>query len=264
MRAASTKVEDRSRSRRGERPGHVRRRRRQGVEERGRGRTPSSTGWPGPTPGDPAASSGSCRPETMTAGHRSPVDPAVARLRSALLGAVPRRCRSPLLVAARWSSAARWRRRSAQRRRPGCSDAEPGHDRDQPGPDGRARHAARPRPGAPAVPRRLAARDDRRPADRPAAVGRGARAAARLRAARHARRAARRRSASSCRSRRVAVVLAQTFVSAPFFIRSARAGFARRRSRLEDAARVDGASERQLFRAITAAARRAGAGGRAS
>lgn len=49
----------------------------------------------------------------------------------------------------------------------------------------------------------------------------------------------------------VAVILAQTFVSAPFFIRSARTGFAGVDRDLEDAARVDGASERQLFRAIT-------------
>ena len=49
----------------------------------------------------------------------------------------------------------------------------------------------------------------------------------------------------------VAVVLAQTFVSAPFFIRSARTGIASVERDLEDAARVDGASERQLFRAIT-------------
>ena len=49
-----------------------------------------------------------------------------------------------------------------------------------------------------------------------------------------------------------AVVIAQTFVSAPFFIRSARAGFAAVDRDLEDAARTDGASERQLFRAITA------------
>ena len=48
-----------------------------------------------------------------------------------------------------------------------------------------------------------------------------------------------------------AVILAQTFVSAPFFIRSARAGIAAVERDLEDAARVDGASERQLFRAIT-------------
>jgi molybdate transport system permease protein len=49
----------------------------------------------------------------------------------------------------------------------------------------------------------------------------------------------------------IAVILAQTFVSAPFFIRSARAGIAQVDSDLEDAARVDGATERQLFRTIT-------------
>ncbi len=49
----------------------------------------------------------------------------------------------------------------------------------------------------------------------------------------------------------VAVILAQTFVSAPFFIRSARAGFAAVDRDLEDAARVDGASDRQLFRSVT-------------
>jgi molybdate transport system permease protein len=49
----------------------------------------------------------------------------------------------------------------------------------------------------------------------------------------------------------IAVVLAQTFVSAPFFIRSARAGLVGVDRDLEDAARVDGASERQLFRRIT-------------
>ncbi|MEJ7748661.1 MAG: ABC transporter permease [Candidatus Limnocylindrales bacterium] len=48
-----------------------------------------------------------------------------------------------------------------------------------------------------------------------------------------------------------AVILAQTFVSAPFFIRSARTGIASVDRDLEDAARVDGASERQLFRTIT-------------
>ena len=48
-----------------------------------------------------------------------------------------------------------------------------------------------------------------------------------------------------------AVILAQTFVSAPFFIRSARTGIASIDRDLEDAARVDGASEWQLFRAIT-------------
>lgn len=49
----------------------------------------------------------------------------------------------------------------------------------------------------------------------------------------------------------LAVILAQTFVSAPFFIRSARTGIAGVDRDLEDAARVDGASESQLFRAIT-------------
>ena len=49
----------------------------------------------------------------------------------------------------------------------------------------------------------------------------------------------------------VAVILAQVFVSAPFFIRSARTGIAGVNRDLEDAARVDGASERQLFRTIT-------------
>lgn len=49
----------------------------------------------------------------------------------------------------------------------------------------------------------------------------------------------------------VAVILAQVFVSAPFFIRSARTGIAAVDHDLEDAARVDGASERQLFRMIT-------------
>jgi molybdate transport system permease protein len=49
----------------------------------------------------------------------------------------------------------------------------------------------------------------------------------------------------------IAVVLAQTFVSAPFFIRSARSGIASVDRDLEDAARVDGASEPQVFRSIT-------------
>ena len=49
----------------------------------------------------------------------------------------------------------------------------------------------------------------------------------------------------------VAVILAQTFVSAPFFVRSARAGIAAVDRDLEDAARVDGASERQVFRNVT-------------
>jgi molybdate transport system permease protein len=49
----------------------------------------------------------------------------------------------------------------------------------------------------------------------------------------------------------LAVIIAQTFVSAPFFIRSARTAFGGVDRDLEDAARVDGASERRLFRAIT-------------
>jgi molybdate transport system permease protein len=49
----------------------------------------------------------------------------------------------------------------------------------------------------------------------------------------------------------VAVVLAQTFVAAPFFVRSARTGLAGVDRDLEDAARVDGASEAQLFRRVT-------------
>jgi molybdate transport system permease protein len=49
----------------------------------------------------------------------------------------------------------------------------------------------------------------------------------------------------------VAVILAMVFVSAPFFVRSARAGIAGVDRDLEDAARVDGATEPQLFRSIT-------------
>ena len=49
-----------------------------------------------------------------------------------------------------------------------------------------------------------------------------------------------------------AVVLAQTFVAAPFFVRSARAGIAGVDRDTEDAARVDGASERHVFQLVTA------------
>ena len=49
----------------------------------------------------------------------------------------------------------------------------------------------------------------------------------------------------------IAVILAMVFVSAPFFIRSARNGIAGVDRDLEDAARVDGATERQLFRSVT-------------
>jgi molybdate transport system permease protein len=49
----------------------------------------------------------------------------------------------------------------------------------------------------------------------------------------------------------LAVVLAQTFVSAPLFIRAARAGFAEVDREVEDAARVTGASELEVFRHVT-------------
>lgn len=48
-----------------------------------------------------------------------------------------------------------------------------------------------------------------------------------------------------------AVVLAQFFVAAPFFIRAARTGFASVQPEIEDAARVDGAAERGVFRFVT-------------
>ncbi len=49
----------------------------------------------------------------------------------------------------------------------------------------------------------------------------------------------------------IAVIIAETFVAAPFFIRSARVGIAGVDREIEDAARMDGASERQVFRAMT-------------
>lgn len=49
----------------------------------------------------------------------------------------------------------------------------------------------------------------------------------------------------------VAVVLAQVFVAAPFYIRSARAGFASVDRDLEDAARVDGADEPSVVLHVT-------------
>ena len=49
----------------------------------------------------------------------------------------------------------------------------------------------------------------------------------------------------------LAVILAQTFVAAPFFIRSARAGIAAVDRDTEDAARVDGAGELDVFRWVT-------------
>jgi molybdate transport system permease protein len=50
----------------------------------------------------------------------------------------------------------------------------------------------------------------------------------------------------------IAVVIAQTFVSAPFFVRAAKAGIAGVDRDMEDAARVDGASELRLFWSVTA------------
>jgi molybdate transport system permease protein len=47
-----------------------------------------------------------------------------------------------------------------------------------------------------------------------------------------------------------AVVIAQTFVSAPLFVRSARVGFAEIDRRLEEAATVEGANEWQVFRYV--------------
>lgn len=49
----------------------------------------------------------------------------------------------------------------------------------------------------------------------------------------------------------LAVVLAQTFVSAPFFVRSARGAFATMHRDLEDAARMDGGGEWAVFRRVT-------------
>jgi len=49
----------------------------------------------------------------------------------------------------------------------------------------------------------------------------------------------------------LAVILAQTFVAAPFYIRSARAGIGAVDRDLEDAARVDGAGGWSLFRHVT-------------
>jgi molybdate transport system permease protein len=48
-----------------------------------------------------------------------------------------------------------------------------------------------------------------------------------------------------------AVVIAQMFVSAPFFIRAARAGFLGVEREIEDAARVDGATDRQVAWSVT-------------
>jgi molybdate transport system permease protein len=47
-----------------------------------------------------------------------------------------------------------------------------------------------------------------------------------------------------------AVVIAQTFVSSPLFVRSARVGFAEIDGQIEEAATVEGASEWQMFRFV--------------
>ncbi len=49
-----------------------------------------------------------------------------------------------------------------------------------------------------------------------------------------------------------AVVLASFFVAAPFFVRAARSGFLAVPRELEEAARVEGATEREVFRFVTA------------
>ena len=49
-----------------------------------------------------------------------------------------------------------------------------------------------------------------------------------------------------------AVVMAQTFVSAPFYVRAARAGFAAVPAEMEDAARIDGAGELAVLRHVSA------------
>lgn len=49
----------------------------------------------------------------------------------------------------------------------------------------------------------------------------------------------------------IAVVMAQTFVAAPFYIKAAAAGFASVEPELEQAAAIDGASSWRIFRAIT-------------
>jgi molybdate transport system permease protein len=48
-----------------------------------------------------------------------------------------------------------------------------------------------------------------------------------------------------------AVVLASLFVAAPFYVRAARSGFLAVPRELEEAARVEGANERQVFRFVT-------------
>ena len=89
-----------------------------------------------------------------------------------------------------------------------------------------ARPAARVRAGAPPVPRQVAGRGGRRPADRPAAVGRRPRRCCSCSAGAGCSAAPLDAVGISIPFTTIAVVLAQTFVSAPFFIRSARTGLA--------------------------------------
>ena len=135
--------------------------------------------------------------------------------------------------------------------RPRRPVAEPRHDGDQPGHHCRPRPAARVRARPPPVPGQGLARGDRRPADRPAAVGRRPRPAARLRPSRAAGGAVR-------VPRRLGPVHDRRGDPRPDVRVGARSSSARRGPGiagvdrdLEDAARVDGASERQLFRSIT-------------
>lgn len=58
----------------------------------------------------------------------------------------------------------------------------------------------------------------------------------------------------------IAVVLAQVFVAAPFYVRAARAAIASVPRDLEDAARVDGASDLRVFTDVTVALARPGIG----
>lgn len=58
----------------------------------------------------------------------------------------------------------------------------------------------------------------------------------------------------------LAVILAQVFVAAPFYVRSARAAIGAVSRDLEDAARVDGASELRVFAHVTLALARSGIG----
>ncbi len=58
----------------------------------------------------------------------------------------------------------------------------------------------------------------------------------------------------------LAVILAQVFVAAPFYVRSARAAIGAVSRDLEDAARVDGASELRVFVHVTLALARSGIG----